>query len=330
MSERTNHFKVGVFVLVGFGLLILALFALGLGSYFAKGRLFETYIDGGVDNLSLGALVRLRGVTIGKVTDISFIDKEQPQYKEQAVRILFEVPKSAGVLTAGDNVQEMLDKEVAQGLRARVEALGFLGPSYISLEYVDPKLYPVEPVAWTPKYYYIPSAHNRLDHVMDALEKTLSQTEGMDLSGLEARAQKLVEAANHLVDNINRIDFNSLGTNANSLVVEFRETNRGIQRTLADAQEAIKSAQGAIKSADVAGLSRSTKELETRLMTAVGELRRLLASVDTGELNGSLANVRAATDELTVLLHSLEEQPSSVLFSKPPKPVSGVEEPPKR
>ncbi|RDJ93214.1 ATP-binding cassette domain-containing protein, partial [Lacticaseibacillus rhamnosus] len=75
------------------------------------------------------ALVKLRGVTIGKVTSISFIKKEQPDYKEQSVVILFEVPRDTGVITPGADVQQMLDKEVAHGLRARIETQGFLGPN---------------------------------------------------------------------------------------------------------------------------------------------------------------------------------------------------------
>ena len=56
----------------------------------------------------------------------------------------------------------------------------------------------------------------------------------------------------------------------------------------------------------------------------------MLASVDTGELNSSLANVRAATDELIVLVHNLDQRPSSVIFSKPPKPLSELEKPPRK
>jgi hypothetical protein len=52
--------------------------------------------------------------------------------------------------------------------------------------------------------------------------------------------------------------------------------------------------------------------------------------VDTGELNSTLVNVRAATDELVLLLHNLEQRPSSVLFSKPPKPLSELEKPPRK
>jgi len=51
---------------------------MGLGSYFGKRDLFETYVTGKVENLSVGALVKLRGVTIGKVSFISFIGSEYP------------------------------------------------------------------------------------------------------------------------------------------------------------------------------------------------------------------------------------------------------------
>jgi ABC-type transporter Mla subunit MlaD len=323
MSDKANHFKIGVFVLVGLALFVIALFALGIGNFLEKGDVFETYIDGGVENLAVGALVKWRGVTIGKVTAIGFIDKEDPQFKEQSVRILFEVPRAAGIVTPGENVQQMLDTEVDRGLRARVEGQGFLGPSLVLLEYVDPKFYPVTPLPWTPKHYYIPSAPSQFSHAFSALEKTLMNVQNLDLAGLQARAQKLIDTANRLVENINQIDFNSLGTNAGAFIVELRETNRRLQATLADAR-------GAINGADLPTISRQAQALEARLSSAAVELRRVLASVDTAELNASLANVRAATEELTLLLHNVEERPSSVLFSKPPKPVSSVEEPQKK
>ena len=87
MSAKTHHFRIGLFVLAGGLLLIGALFALGLKSYFGKRHLFETYVTGKVENLSVGALVTLRGVTIGKVSSIEFIGAEYPEYQEQYVLI---------------------------------------------------------------------------------------------------------------------------------------------------------------------------------------------------------------------------------------------------
>ena len=323
MSAKTHHFRIGLFVLTGALLFVVALFAMGLRTYLGKRDLFETVVTGKVENLSVGALVKLRGVTIGKVSSVEFVGTEYPDYKEQFVLIQFQVPSGTVWSAETDQIQQLLDVEAAHGLRARVQGQGFLGASILALEYVDPRLYPVLPITWTPKHYYVPSAPSQLNRLISSMEINLSHLENVDLSEVLNRAKTLIDTANHLAENINQIDFKLIGTNAGSLIVEFRETNRGIQRTLADAQTAI-------NGADLPAISRDTAALEAKLSDAAVELRHVLASVDTGELNDSLANVRAATDELVVLLHDLQQRPSSVLFSKPPKPLPELEKPSKK
>ena len=323
MSARAHNFRIGLFVLIGVGLLVGALFAMGIQSYFGSRDVFETYLPGQVENLSVGALVKLRGVTVGKVASIDFIGSEYPDFGQQAVVVRFEIPRNFQWKPESTNLQSVLDSEVARGLRARVQGQGFLGASIVSLEYVDPDLYPVAPISWKPKYYYIPSAPSQFNRVFASLEKTLRQVEGLDLAQLLERAQKLIDAANILAANINRVDFDQLGTNAGALVVELRETNRGLQRTMTDAR-------GAINGMDLPAVGRDTAALEAKLSSTAAELRRVLASVDTGELNDSLANIRAATDELIGLLDKLEQRPSSVLFSKPPKPAPVLESTPNK
>ena len=323
MSAKTHHFRIGLFVVAGGLLLIGALFALGLKSYLGQRDLFETCVTGKVENLSVGALVTLRGVAIGKVSSIEFIGTEYPEYHEQYVLIHFEVPKGTVWSAKPGHIQQILDIQIAQGLRARVQGQGFLGANILALEYLDPKVYPVERVPWTPKHCYIPSAPSQFNRVLASLEQSLRHAEDLDLAGLLDRAKTLVDAGNRLAGNVNQVDFKQLSTNAASLIVELREAARSLQQTLADAQRAI-------NGADLPGFRRDTTALVAKLSSAALELRRVLASVDTGELNSSLANVRAATDELIVLLHTLEQRPSSVLFSKPPKPLSELEKPPRK
>ncbi len=323
MSTKLHHFRIGLFVLSGAALLVGALFAIGLRAYFGQRDIFETYVTGKVENLSVGALVMLRGVTIGKVSSIGFIGTEYPEYKQQYVLILFEVPRGSVWSAETGNVQQSLDAEAARGLRARVQGQGFLGASILALEYVDPRVYPIEPVPWAPKHYYVPSAPSQLNRVLASLEKSLGHVQDLDFAGLVNRAKTLIDAANHLAGGVDQINFGQLGTNADSLIVELRETARGLQRTVSDAQNAI-------NGADLPAVGRDATALVAKLSGAALELRRVLASVDTGELNSSLANVRAATDELILLIHELEQRPSSVLFSKSPHPGSQMETPPRR
>ncbi len=174
MSTKTHHFRIGLFVLAGALLLVVALFAMGLKTYLGKRDVFETVVTGKAENLSVGALVKLRGVTIGKVSSIEFIGTEYPDYKEQFVLIQFQVARGTVWSAETDQVQQLLDTQAAHGLRARVQGQGFLGANILALEYVDPKLYPAHPIPWTPKHYYIPSAPSQLNRLMTSLEKNLS------------------------------------------------------------------------------------------------------------------------------------------------------------
>jgi phospholipid/cholesterol/gamma-HCH transport system substrate-binding protein len=323
MSAKSHYFRIGLFVLTGAGLLVAALFAVGLKAYFGERDIYETYVPGKVENLSVGALVKLRGVSIGKVSAIQFIGAEYPRYHQRYVLIQFEVPRGTVWSTETNHVQELLDTEAAQGLRARVEAQGFIGASILALEYVDPTLYPVAPVPWTPKHYYIPSAPSQFNRLMSSLEISLSHVQALDLAGLLAGANKLIAAADRVATNVNQINLNQLGTNADGLIAEFRDTARRLQQTLSDAQ-------GAINGANLPVVSSDARALVSKLSSDALELRRVLAAVDTGDLNRSLENVRAATDELVVLIHELEQRPASLLFSKYPKPAPELEKPPRR
>jgi ABC-type transporter Mla subunit MlaD len=322
MSTKTHNFRIGLFVLTGAALLVGGLLAIGLRAYFGQRDVFETYVTGKVENLSVGALVKLRGVTIGKVSAIDFIGKEYPEYKEQYILIQFEVPKGTAWSARTGHIQQVLDAEIADGLRVRVQSQGFLGANFLALEYIDPRVYPADPVPWTPKHYYIPSAPSQLNRLVESLEKTLRHVEELDLAEFMDRAKELVDTGNRLAKNINQIEFQQLGTNAVSLLEEFRETTHGLQRTLSDAQTAI-------NGANLPAVSRDTAALVSKLSMTAMELRRVLAGVDTGELNSSLANVRIATDELIVLIQNLKQRPSSVLFSKPPYPLRQMEKPPR-
>src|SRR5262245_24867421 len=131
MSAKLHNFRIGLFVLAGGALFVAAMLALGLKAYFGQSDLLETYVTGKVENLSVGALVKLRGVTIGKITSIEFAGVEYPQYGQQYVVIKFEVPKGTVWSAETNDVQRLIDIEVAHGLRARVQGQGFLGANIL-------------------------------------------------------------------------------------------------------------------------------------------------------------------------------------------------------
>jgi ABC-type transporter Mla subunit MlaD len=323
MSARPNSFKIGLFVLVGIGLLIAGLFAFGARSYFRERRTFETYFPGAVQGLAEGSPVKLRGVPIGKVTRIGFIWNEYPEYGTEYVLILFEVPQDTSLLPPTTNLQAVLDREIAHGLRARVQGQGITGTSILALEYLDPERNPPLKVPWTPKHYYIPSAPGQFTEILASVEKSLKSLEKVDFAVIAAGVNKVLDSAGQLVTNVDQVNFDKLGTNANALVTELRDTNARLQATLAEAQ-------AAVKGTDLPALGRNTQALEARLNVVADELHRVLASLDSGDLKETLANTRGTTEQLSVLISELRQRPSSVIFSKPPPPAQSVETPPRK
>lgn len=323
MSARPNSFKIGLFVLIGIGLLIAGLFAFGVRTYFREWRTFETYVPGAVQGLSVGSPVKLRGVPIGRVTFIGFIWNEYPQYPQygtEYVLIRFEVPKDTSLLPPTPNMQAVLNREIALGVRARVQGQGITGTSILALEYLDPERNPPLKVPWTPKHYYIPSAPGEFTEIVASVQKTLRNLETVDFSNLVGRLDNVLGSARQLVTNVDQIDFNKLGTNANALVAELRDSNKRLRATLAEAQ-------AAIKGTDLPTVGHNTQATEARISNAAEELHRVLAGLDAGNLKETMANLRDATDQLNVLLSELKQQPSSILFSKPPLPAKSVETP---
>ncbi|MDB6121593.1 MAG: Mammalian cell entry related domain protein [Pedosphaera sp.] len=320
MSARPSNFKIGLFVIIGIGLLLAGLFAFGARSYFQERQVFETYVPGAVQGLSVGSPVKLRGVTIGKVTYVGFVWNEYPQFGTEYVLIVFEVPENRDLLPPATNILAMLKAKIAQGLRARVQGQGITGTSILALDYLDPVRNPPLQVPWTPKHHYIPSAPGQFTEMLASIEKTLRNFEKADFPAILAQLDKVLGSADQLVTNVDRVDFDKLGTNATALVAELRDTNTRLRTTLAEAQ-------AAITGTDLPALGRNTQAMEDRLSRLAIELHRVAAGLDFGNQHETLANAREATEQLKALLSELKQQPSSILFSKPPPPAQSVETP---
>src|SRR3954462_9714738 len=70
MAAPTNHYKLGLFVLVGFAAAIAAAILLGFATTRKDPIKYHSYFNESVQGLDLGAPVKFRGVTIGAVTAI--------------------------------------------------------------------------------------------------------------------------------------------------------------------------------------------------------------------------------------------------------------------
>ena len=109
MSAKAHYFKIGVFMLSGITLAVLAVIILGAGALFKKKFMMETYFDESVQGLSVGAPLKYRGVTIGSVEHIGFVRND---YKT-------ELSDETGIATVPILSSESPSKRCFRGSRMR-------------------------------------------------------------------------------------------------------------------------------------------------------------------------------------------------------------------
>jgi phospholipid/cholesterol/gamma-HCH transport system substrate-binding protein len=318
MSEKTNNFKLGLFTLVGIGLLVTGILAFGTWSSFQKKILFETYVPGDVSGLSVGSAVEFRGVRVGKVTHIGFSWNEYQDTEPGSVVVVFEMRDDVFVGPMGTGRNEQLQAAVDRGLRARLKAQGVTGTCIVSLEYLEPAENPIMKYSWTPKRTFIPSAPGLFGDLLLSLQRALHRLDRLDVTALNQMAETDLKSVGRVLDRVEKVDLDSLSTNANALLVEIRGSNAKLKTFLDDTDSTIKKLQ-------LEKLTRDADSLVEQLQDTIGKLEPGLTSIDFDSLNQTLAKARQAIQNMDDVLNELKEYPSGFIFGQPPPRLKEVQ-----
>ena len=273
MEGRGAYLRVGLLVLVGTALLIVA-FVILAGNQLRGGTPFESYFRESVQGLEVGSPVKYLGVTLGRVTDISLVsavygrdmpsEGPSPTFRDVYVRFVLDITRIGRM----PDLQSAIDR----GLRAKLAAQGLTGLSYIELDFVNPAQYPPQAVPWTPRNPVIPTVPSTLAQVSEAGQEFLAK--------------------------LNRIEVEGLVRNADGLLTDLRGDLKDgdIHRALAQLDETLAEVQTQLQQADVPGLS--------------ADARRLLNGPQTRELianaNAALEKFSAASSKLGALIATFQ------------------------
>ena len=323
MSAKANYFKLGVFILAGFGLALGAVLLLGASRLLEKKVIIETYLDQSVQGIDIGSKVKYRGVPIGTVRKVSFTKNHYAQQAKglQHSYVLLELELTAvpfGEMTP-DTIQDDLPKEVRHGLRSRLTAQGVTGTSYLEIDYLDAERYPALPIDWEPKNPYLPSAPSAFAQIVNSAEEVFSELERINFTKIAGGVEQLIDSLERKVGDL---PLATLGTNAVSLLAEVRDSNRQLRNLLERPEigTSLKDLSAAVanlrRTTELPGLTNSVVRLERTL----GRLEGLLAGKDDA-VESSLENLRSLTENLRELSENAKRFPAQVLFGEPPKPL---------
>jgi phospholipid/cholesterol/gamma-HCH transport system substrate-binding protein len=306
MARKASKFAIGIFVTAGLILAVVAIVWLGASTYFQKGTLFVTYFDESVQGLSADSNVKYRGVNVGTVRAI----RVAPDNKliEVVMKILME----------GGN---------EKNLTAKLRSVGLTGIVYIELDRsieedidLSPKLdFPAE-------YPVIFSRPSDSKYILSMVDSIVSEMKKIDIKSIFLEVKEIAGGIN---DYVNGPKMKNIVDNLESTTAHLDRTVRQIDKLTAEGKldDVLKEARGTI--ADTRALIGKIREdLDAmKLVDSAGKANQIVAGVDksvremTFDLKNTADNLQRASENLDILIDKLRDDPSDLLFSRPP-PVS--------
>ena len=277
MSTPTNHWKVGLFVVVGFVLVLCTMVFLGAESMKKQVVNYRTYFDESVQGLEVGSAVRFRGVTIGTVSGIDIASD----------RRLVGVTSSLGVknlsklgLASGEG--DELRILVPPDLRAQLASQGITGVKFLQIDFFDVKDNPRPALPFEEPENYIPAAVSTMKNLEDSVVKTVN------------KMPELVDSIMKITGQVNR------------LLGNFQGTPAEVTAVLKRANTVLGSVQLAVTDVDAKAVSAKAQNALVVLAGTLGRANLMLEHLNSDSgLMQSAQRATGAIGDVAVGAHGL-------------------------
>lgn len=308
MATGTNHYKLGLFVLLGLALSLTFVLTLGASSWSDASVGYVTYFDESVQGLEVGSPVKFRGVAVGRVAAIGIA----PDHRHVQVTSELTVPELERLNLGGTG-----ESLVHPDLRAQLAQAGITGVKFVLIDYFDPDDYPPLPLPFEAPPNTIPAAASTLkgleasvvktaDHFPEIAEDLRSTLARLDAVMAGVERAKLPEQAGEalgqmnvamksLTGEIDALDAGELSASVRKSLGAFDATTVRITRLI----DRLEQPDGVLASAE-------------RSFTLVSEMARSSSSVGP-ELELTLREVRGAARSIRRFTDALERDPDMLL-----------------
>ncbi|MDB4969042.1 MAG: Paraquat-inducible protein [Myxococcales bacterium] len=295
MSTPTNHWKLGLFVVVGFALLMCTLVFLGAQSLQKKVVNYRTYFDESVQGLEVGSAVRFRGVTIGTVSEIDIAADRRLVGVTSALAL-----KDLTKLGLSEGKGRQVHIGVPTDLRAQLASQGITGVKFLQIDFFSVEDNPLPDLPFPEPANYIPAAVSTMKNLEDSVVRTVNRMP-------------------ELADSILKIT-----TQINHLLGEFKTAPASVATVLQHANGLLASMQGAVKDVDARQLSDKAQAALVALAGTLGHANAVIARLDgdkglvtsaqraTGAVGDVALGARGVGRELEETLRDVQEMTASI------------------
>jgi phospholipid/cholesterol/gamma-HCH transport system substrate-binding protein len=359
MARKTSKFMIGLFVIVGVLIGMVAVIWLGASKYFEKGKTYVTFFDESVQGLQVDSAVKYRGVEVGRVEAI----RVAPDNK------LIEVV-----------VKINLKGKLEQDYVSQLKAAGITGIVFIELDRKDPGKPDFSPkINFAAEYPIVSSQPSDIKQILGAVENVIDKIKQIDTQGISDQIKTttkeigdivasenmrgVLEGAHAAVDNLNGVigkvdqalsegrieavlseaknSMLKLQTLIGAMEGEIRSLN--LSKTGANLESATAKLDGIIGSGEIEAILAETRGTIAKAQATIDSLQNQIGSLQVSEtivkVNRMIERMDSKSEVLTrdvvitsetlrrtleslqALIDRLSASPSDILFSKPPPPL---------
>ncbi|MFH1530002.1 MAG: MlaD family protein [Pseudomonadota bacterium] len=341
MAAPRNHWKLGLFIVIGLAMAMASVVLLGVRSMQQEVVIYVSYFDESVEGLEVGSPIKFRGVTIGTVGKIQVapdhrrVEVESELGVEELARLGLDI---ATPLRPGAPRR----LKMAADLRLQLASSGLTGVKFLQLDFFDVTSNPPPVLPFEVPKNYIPTTPsllknlsnsvnlmmNKLPEITEQAASILVEIESIiadvneqqipeQISATIDTAKTLLVTAQQKIEQLDaeglsEITMRMLDT-ADSLLVTAQEKlgqldieglSLNANRTLDTVHGFLTTARAKLKQVDAAGLSRSAKQALADVSAAVSRLDGVLASI--GRDGGLLTSFGRTSDAISETLRDAD------------------------
>jgi paraquat-inducible protein B len=276
MSTATNHWKLGLFVVLGSLLALGTVLFLGTQGLHKEAVSYTSFFDESVQGLDVGSPIKFRGVTIGNVSAI-FIAPDGRHVgvtSDLTVKDLTDL----GLNQAAGAKSRIL---VPPDLRVELVSQGLTGVKFVQIDFFNVKDNPPPVLSFPVPERYIPAVVSMMKNLGDAVVHAVDRLPEMADGVLKVTTQvsKLLEE------------------------IESENVSENAKATLAHVDQVLVSLDRAVTRLDTGKLSDDAQRALADLSTTLTRTNALLAHLDGDR--GLVMSVKRATDAVGDVATSL-------------------------
>lgn len=324
--RKANYYKIGVFVILGFIIVVVGIVVFGAGKFFREKATIETYFDQSVQGLDVGAPLKFQGVQIGNVSEIAFVFnyyKTENNYvlvRSQIYPDKVGIRKIRGKTLSEDERKALLQGMIDKGLRLELASQGITGLAFLNMTYLDPRRHRDLPIDWKPDYFYVPSSPGTITLITQAVEN-LTQTLGsIDIKGIADKVDQLLTTTNKVVEDA---QIAAVSQDIRKLVASLENNSRELDAILEseDVQQSLKDLSEALKNIETS--SQEFPKTVAEINRALREINRFISDKqDQSDL--VLDDIRRISEDFSELMDTAKKYPSWVFFGNAPPRLNEV------